>query len=949
MVKAETITINRVTRVVLLVVAVLLACVDGCSAAPEAKPDYMIRKEHPRLYITKERLENIRKRCADRKGAQAQYYSILKNFADKYTSGKSKVSAYHCICLAFVYAVGEVPGYDYSKRSIEDYGRLGAAMLTQLHPPGNNLAYFARYTPQLIACYDWLFPAMTPEERAIVFKNFTAVCDKMRAALKTRIGNRFRGTREMYAYYGLAFYGDGKDIYPNDAEAAAVVDKKAKEYCDFFASWHRDQNLVILETACKGGAYPDGTMYGEAPYPSKLWVLDAWDTASTDDLYKNTTCLTGYPLSWLYQMLPYRTGVRYDCANGRIDQPGGLVRFGDYRYIGYTAAAGPRINIAQAQGVAVRQGRRDLAAAFNWLIQYKGDLAVTPLGGPFPTKRWVGAGPKLVWDIIFRDGLVKAKSPTEAGLPPAYHFGSTDSGPRMQPDFPDGRPEGAGVTVMRSSWEDPEGALLWFKASSHIFSHSHRDQGSFQIYKKGWLAIDSGQYEETSHRGNYNMRTVAHNCLLVYRPKEILNKDKINPVWYGYANDGGQRWVRPVKTVSAANNTQHYLGGISSFESVPGVYDYVHADITRAYNCVHVTTEGHKPKVSLVTRSIFFLLPDEYVIIFDRVNSTNREFPKRWLLHSVYRPELDGEETFDGIIPYSKKIPEKPAGVKLLGNSHGGISESTNTSMITIKGWNFGPSDGRLICRTLLPEKHITRIVGGTDLRGVRRTTLVKAYKGGRTISLRSVDGFKIGDFVYLGETKDPYSKSSWGRPHWPVDDVFYKGWGKIQSLDRKANMLTMVPHRFGIPKNLPKGTVVMRSDHANANAFEFMDAEYNQWPMHGEGVANAGPFNMQHGCWRVEVEPIEKNKADVFLHVMLPCDKETLPDSKATLKEKVKLTKNGESITLYLQGKSRTYTLAFKSGSPEAHVTVTENGKTIVDNELTRGAIKTRTNKSKR
>ena len=948
MVKTEINTRNRVTRVVLLVVMLLLACVDGYSAVPEAEPGYLIRKEHPRLYITKEKLENIRKRCAGRKGAQARYYSILKNFADKYTPGKSKVSAHHCICFAFVYAVGEVPGYDYSRRSIEEYGRLGAAMLTQLHPP-SDLSYFARYTPQFIACYDWLFPAMTPEDRAIVFKNYTAVCDKMRAALKTRIGGRFRGTREMYAYYGLAFYGNGKDIYPNDPVAAAAVDKKAKEYCDFFASWHVGQKLVILETACKGGAYPSGTMYGESPHPIRLWPFDAWDTASTDDLYENTTCLTGYPLSWLYQMLPYRTGMRYDCANGRIDQPGGIVRFGDYRYIGYTAAAGPIVNIAQAQGVAARQGCQDLAAAFNWLIQYKGDFAVTPFGGPFPTKRWVGASPNLVWDIIFRDGLVEAKPPTDAGLPLAYHFGSTDSGPPMHPDFPEGRPEGAGVVVIRSSWDDPEGTLLWFKASSHFLIHSHRDQGSLQIYNKGWLAIDSGQYEETPHLGNYTSRTVAHNSFVVYRPEEDLEKDKVNPVWTGYSNDGGQRWVHPTLTATETKDTAHYLGGVSKFETASGIYDYVHADITRAYNCVHVTTEGHKPKVSLVTRSLFFLRPDEYIVVFDRVISTKAEYPKRWLFHSVYRPELDGEESFNGIIPYSDRIPGKPKGVRLTGNKRGGISESRDTSMITIRGWNFGPSDGRLVCRTLLPEKHLTRVVGGSDQRGVHRTALAKTHKGGKTIIVESADGFEIGDFVYLGETKDPYSRSSWGRPHWPVDDVFYKGWGKIQSVDRKANTLTMAPYRSGIPKNLPEGTVVVRSDHANADAFEFMDSEYNQWPMHGEGVANAGPFNMQHGCWRVEVEPVKKKKDDVFLHVMLPCDKDTLFESQTALREKVKLTQNGESLTLDLQGESRTYTIVFKSGSPEARVTVTENSKTIADNELTRAAIKARSNKSKR
>lgn len=919
------------------------------SAEKETKPNYTIREGHPRLYLAKERLEGIRKRCADKRGSQARYYSVLKEFGDKFAPGKEKPSDYYCLCFAFLYALGKIPGYDYSSRSIDEYGRLGASMLTQIDLPVD-LAAYSGYTPRFIACYDWLFPAMTPEQRSTVFKIFTLKGDKM----STKIGELGVGREkaEMFAFYGLAFWGDGKYIYPNNPMAAAAVDKKAKDYCDFFASWHRDQNLVILETACKGGAYPAGTMYGEDSYPPKLWAFDAWDTASTDELYKNTTCLTGYPLVLLYQMLPFRTGVRYTCAEGRIERPGGIVRFGDYRYIGYTAVVSQflNINIAQAQGVASKKNHHDLAATFNWLIQYPGNPEFSPFGGPFPMKGWIGAGPPLVWDIIFRDGLVEAKSPSQAGLPLAYHFGSIDSGSPLQPDFPHGRPEG-GIVVMRSSWDEAAGTLLWFKASSHPIVHDHRDQGSFQVYKKGWLAIDSGQYEETEHRGNYTVRTVAHNSLLVYCPGESLNKDKVNSVWWGYGNDGGQRWVRSVLTAAETKDTEHYLGGITKFESVPGVYDYSHADITRSYNCVHVTTEGHKPKVSLVTRSLFFLRPDEYIVVFDQVVSTKAEYPKRWLLHSVYRPELDGKETFDGVIPHSTRIPGKSQGVKLQGSKHGGISESRDTNMVTIRAWNFGPSDGRLVCRTLLPAKHITRVVGGSDPQGVRRTTLAKAYQGGGfyqgggTIFVESVDGFEVDDFVYLGETDKPYSNGSSGIPHWPVDDVFYQGWGKIKSVDAKAKAITMVPFRYIIPK-LPEGTGVIRSDHANARSFEFMDAEYNQCQMYGESDAIAGPFYMQHGVWRVEVEPIEQRAADTFLHVMLPCDKYTLAQSQAALKEKVKLNENENLINLQMEGKTRIYRLAFKVGSPDAQITIIEAGKTIVNNELTYNAIKVRTNR---
>jgi hypothetical protein len=98
-----------------------------------------------------------------------------------------------------------------------------------------------------------------------------------------------------------------------------------------------------------------------------------------------------------------------------------------------------------------------------------------------------------------------------------------------------------------------------------------------------------------------------------------------------------------------------------------------------------------------------------------------------------------------------------------------------------------------------------------------------------------------------------------------------------------------------------------------------------------------------------VEVEPIEQKKEDFFLHIMLPCDKDTLAGSQTALKEKVKLNENENLINLQIEGKTRTYKLVFKKGSSDTHVTVTEAGKTIVENELTHAAIKARGNGQKR
>ena len=265
--------------------------------------------------------------------------------------------------------------------------------------------------------------------------------------------------------------------------------------------------------------------------------------------------------------------------------------------------------------------------------------------------------------------------------------------------------------------------------------------------------------------------------------------------------------------------------------------------------------------------------------------------------------------------------------------------------MITLKAWNLGPSEGRLVCRTLLPERHVTRVVGGVGPRPVRKTTLARPYKGGKQIVVEASDGFEPGDFVYLGKSESPYSRGTSGNPCWPVDDVFYKGYGNVLRADPTTNTITMKPYRAFMPQ-LPEGTSVIRSDHANAQAFEFLDAEFNQWPMEGESVANAGPFHMQHGSWRVEIEPVKQSEEDTFLHVMVPCESETLAAATGSLRENVHVLKKDDAVTLDIAGKTRRFLLTFASDTPKARLVVEELGSdgTILDNALTRSAIEART-----
>ncbi|MEQ1473231.1 MAG: heparinase II/III family protein, partial [Candidatus Acidiferrum sp.] len=81
---------------------------------------------------------------------------------------------------------------------------------------------------------------------------------------------------------------------------------------------------------------------------------------------------------------------------------------------------------------------------------------------------------------------------------------------------------GVGHLVMRNGWK-PDSTWIEFDCGPYFSKHQHLSQNHFSIYHRGYLAIDSGaDYTDTEspHYLNYYRRTVAHNSVLVYDPRE---------------------------------------------------------------------------------------------------------------------------------------------------------------------------------------------------------------------------------------------------------------------------------------------------------------------------------------------------------------------------------------------------------------------------------------------
>jgi heparin/heparan-sulfate lyase len=213
--------------------------------------------------------------------------------------------------------------------------------------------------------------------------------------------------------------------------------------------------------------------------------------------------------------------------------------------------------------------------------------------------------------ILFWDPNLEPKEPS---LPLARFFG-----------FP------LSATIARTSW-DANAAIVEMKMQDYQFNnHQHLDAGSFQIFYRGPLAIDSGLYATygTDHDTNYLKRTIAHNAMLVFDPEEKFRRGQA-------ANDGGQRWPangsEPV-TLDALLNNGYQIAKVTRQETsadtstLEGDLSKAYSDKVVSYRRGFVYVNLHDPKRPAA------------LVVYDHITTAKPEFKKTWLLHSIDEPQ----------------------------------------------------------------------------------------------------------------------------------------------------------------------------------------------------------------------------------------------------------------------------------------------------------------------
>ena len=197
-----------------------------------------------------------------------------------------------------------------------------------------------------------------------------------------------------------------------------------------------------------------------------------------------------------------------------------------------------------------------------------------------------------------------------------------------------------GSMYARTSWTDKDAVMTYMKiGEAYSANHEHKDAGNFQIFHKGILASKSGHYGLYHHPIDlaYNKQTVACNSILVFNPNI-----KHTPKW-PYC--GGQRTDDEVSE-EALDYIEWKNGDAFKWGKVL-YHDYKLENGELKYSCLcgDITGAYDKETVEEVKRYMFSLHTgrDDHPLaffVFDRITSKDESYKKTMLLHTQARPMI---------------------------------------------------------------------------------------------------------------------------------------------------------------------------------------------------------------------------------------------------------------------------------------------------------------------
>ena len=200
-----------------------------------------------------------------------------------------------------------------------------------------------------------------------------------------------------------------------------------------------------------------------------------------------------------------------------------------------------------------------------------------------------------------------------------------------------------GHTIIKSSLDENATFAYMRVLDKTMANHEHSDSGTFQIYYKGLLACESGYYKGVlygkAHHKYYLTATVAHNAMLVYDAEYRDTLPEEERKYYSGSQIRLQETSILEKWNAGNYDIAKILGHAEGYrEDESSKYAYLSGETTKAYI---------PETVDYVKRSMLTVMTESKDIpmlffVYDDVTSKNEKAIKKFLLHTINEPKIDG-------------------------------------------------------------------------------------------------------------------------------------------------------------------------------------------------------------------------------------------------------------------------------------------------------------------
>ncbi len=601
-------------RTALGLAAALCLCI-----SVQAQPP--VRQEHPRIFFNSGTWPQINERAH---GERKDYLEKLLDEVGKYpdnpvASGTGPVEVTNAslpipditefgreaaaAALAWRFT-GKDKYLDKAKKLL----KVSADAYTEATANRRPVRWYAHSRVNALCAYDWLYEALTPEEREEIIVPLVNYVEQVQPEYGLgiprnndgAINTGFYGVKSLLWYSGLAAYGDG------------YCDSLALKHLKWGYSLNREMMQYRNDTAGDDGALASMTPeyalgnYTYAQFNFMFTMLSACGINVAAD-YPQLALLPNW-IWWLWiKDSPNPPAIRFP---GQGDSYHSILRVSSVRlweqlsqYLQFYESS------ADADCVGMTAAIREMGRV-----------------------RTLNLNPYPILPFIIETGQ-QAKP---------YYMDKLVNAPLKARHF-----ETLGLIHMRSAF-DPDATYCTFTAGASLMEHKHYDENNFTIYKYDHLALDSG---DRAGETDYNLcyyycQSVAHNVVLIHKPGEPL------PYHWGIKLDD------PTANENYGGQTVMTGADIKAFET-NDIYTYIASDATKCYG----------DKCTEAVRQFVFVYPDCF-IVYDRVGAADPSYRKDWLLHFKNKPvikkNLTRADSNDGRLFCETLLPED-ATLELVG------------------------------------------------------------------------------------------------------------------------------------------------------------------------------------------------------------------------------------------------------------------------------------------